>query len=490
MSEPTPGFDVPEAPPLLEEPVEPKEPNSYFGIIALSLLLLLLISLSLANYLGSGRESRTDFSKHHTTFRSVILQVEAPKRAGSKSIGYPLDALVTPMKELKEQAQAEPEAAALLATMHFERNEPVPPELLKTLNEYQEKPPKQDKQSAKPKPGDAVPLDDTTKYKLIAEAYAETPPNLERAKVIYDKLQSSKFAFRWAGVHALERAGSKTARVEGLPTSKITFSVVVTSIWALGIGLGIIALIGYLYMRISGNWLPKGHPVGTLTQPEGDRLAMCAARILATFFGTQWIAASLFLPAMDAEAAMALATGMGIVAAIWIASLPFSQSKPSLIRLSFSRQDLGKNILWGVGGALANLPVLLIVALISNLIFSWLPPAEHPISVELQTNQSPLTLLVLFFAATIGAPIIEELTFRGAMLPGLVRLMGRPVLATVVVGLAFAAIHPTGIPAWMPLAMISITASILTNMRGSLIPAIVMHATHNLLLVILTLAIF
>jgi membrane protease YdiL (CAAX protease family) len=90
-------------------------------------------------------------------------------------------------------------------------------------------------------------------------------------------------------------------------------------------------------------------------------------------------------------------------------------------------------------------------------------------------------VLSLFFLASIEAPIFEETLFRGIFQPALAAIVKRPWLSGVITSFLFASIHPTGVPAWPALALIGGMSVFLTYQTRSIVPSMIMHATHNAL---------
>jgi len=174
-----------------------------------------------------------------------------------------------------------------------------------------------------------------------------------------------------------------------------------------------------------------------------------------------------------------------IVCFIQISKKPVLGRTFSLDKLGIRRENLGAHILWGVGGAIANLPIVFGTAIFSQKIFQNLPNAEHPVNTQIQNGTPPMMMLSILFSAVIAAPILEEIMFRGAILPAMARGLMPLVAAILFQGLLFATIHPTGIPAWLPLAAVGARSGFLSRQTGSLVPSIVMHAVHNLGTVIL-----
>ena len=85
------------------------------------------------------------------------------------------------------------------------------------------------------------------------------------------------------------------------------------------------------------------------------------------------------------------------------------------------------------------------------------------------------------------APILEEIVFRGFMLPPLVRWIG-PAPAIALDALAFGLLHlddPVAVP---PLALLGATLAWLRWRTGSLWPSFVLHFTNNLIAFVILLA--
>lgn len=104
--------------------------------------------------------------------------------------------------------------------------------------------------------------------------------------------------------------------------------------------------------------------------------------------------------------------------------------------------------------------------------------AGHPL-VRAVEREGLVLLLPVAIQAALLAPIVEETVFRGLLLPGLQRPLGRPAglfLSAVV----FAAIHG-GLAAALPMLVLGLLFGGLreTGPEGSLAAPIVAHALHN-----------
>lgn len=140
----------------------------------------------------------------------------------------------------------------------------------------------------------------------------------------------------------------------------------------------------------------------------------------------------------------------------------------------------------GVLGWICTCPFIAL-GLVAAQILSKLMDSEmgHPIVGPLTTPGMGQILAVLL--AVVWAPVVEELTFRGLMLPGFAALL-RWVAAAVVGAFIFAVIHPQGWAAVPAIMIIALGASALRLVRGSLIAPMTLHAVNNGGLVLLLIA--
>ena len=163
---------------------------------------------------------------------------------------------------------------------------------------------------------------------------------------------------------------------------------------------------------------------------------------------------------------------------------------------TFGRNPLAQPM-FGVAGYAMALPMLAVGIAITFVLMQVqlaLSPEQHPLApaggpahpVFIQLSGPDLwpKLLILFLAA-VAAPIVEETMFRGVLyrhLRDATHQLGFILSVLVSGGLnafLFAAIHPQGwvaIPALMSLALAFV---LLREWRGSVVPAICVHAISN-----------
>lgn len=316
--------------------------------------------------------------------------------------------------------------------------------------------------------------------KALASSYRATRIDPSSARDLARRLRSpGRFVYDVAALRTLEKGGlRKPSAPAEKPNQLAAFSLVAA-------GVGCLLIIGYILARAVGRLQPLGSPSTGLSLVEADRYAARASQLFLLYLGLPLAASamgSLIVPPWG-EPALLLCIALASLA---LFAVPIGGVKISLGRIGLTRENLSKNIVWGICAALANLPVLMVVTTIfMNLPgIKDLPPPEHPMQFELQGSPGALQIAIAFFTAAIIAPIWEEITFRGVILPALARVFGSAGAGILASSLLFASLHPQGIPLWPALGLVGAVAAMLTYQTRSLVPSIAMHATHNLLIVL------
>ena len=143
-----------------------------------------------------------------------------------------------------------------------------------------------------------------------------------------------------------------------------------------------------------------------------------------------------------------------------------------------------KEMTLGIAGYLAMLPVLglglactMLVMFIMRQLSGEPQAAAHPLGDELARAGvwGKVSLVIL---ATVWAPVVEETFFRGALFR---HLSGRWhfVVAGLLSGLIFAALHPQGLGGIPVLMAAGFNFAMLRQWRGGLIAAMTAHALNN-----------
>ncbi|MCK5849584.1 MAG: CPBP family intramembrane metalloprotease [Kiritimatiellae bacterium] len=132
---------------------------------------------------------------------------------------------------------------------------------------------------------------------------------------------------------------------------------------------------------------------------------------------------------------------------------------------------------------LAALPVVIFYSMlyIATIEYLGYPTKESQeiIKTILDPSLSLGGQIYLVIVAVALAPLVEEMVFRGVLIPALLKKV-RLSLAISVVSLLFAAIH-FHVPSLVPLFLIATAFSLGYLYSGSIIVPIVMHATFNLI---------
>lgn len=308
----------------------------------------------------------------------------------------------------------------------------------------------------------------------------------------------------WFGKLALtpENLVSREERRELMRSAqRVTFGVIggisaLILIGLAGVVLLVIVVIGFGKQNLQWRYRPGSG----VTSVYAETFALW----LLLHFGLQFLV-QLIVAQTGADAyAFALsimAFFAGLTALFW----PIIRGVPWRVVREDTGLTLGRRPtlepLIGVAGYAMGLPIL-VAGLICTMLLMMLagllaePPSPlspgaspaHP--VALQIGEADVWVkLQIFIVAAVAAPIVEEIMFRGVLYRNLrqsSRRFGREmsiVLSVLVSAFVFAIVHPQGwmgVPALMSL---SIVFALVREWRDTVIPAIVIHAISNAIVV-------
>lgn len=144
--------------------------------------------------------------------------------------------------------------------------------------------------------------------------------------------------------------------------------------------------------------------------------------------------------------------------------------------LGFNTHRLGWNLLYGVGGYAIALPLLFLGQSVGAHIPG--PTPSNP-AIPLMANAGTVWVqLLLAGLATLAAPLCEEFLFRGVFYNA-AKLKVGVWPAIVLTGLIFGFVHPVGIAAMLPLAVLGGVFAWMAETRKSLVPGMVGHFLQN-----------
>lgn len=182
---------------------------------------------------------------------------------------------------------------------------------------------------------------------------------------------------------------------------------------------------------------------------------------------------------MAANAFATLVVTLSVVAMLRLAKVPWRS-------IGLGSFDLLGDLRLALGGlVLVTGPLLLVAGALDRIV-----PYEHPVVDSIGTQSDAAGILIVVVAAVIAAPIAEELFFRRLLLGWLDTLAPTPGGGAAILGsaLLFGLAHWGQGLAWIPLVILGAILGVLARRRGSLVPAILLHALFNATSVILLLA--
>ncbi len=191
------------------------------------------------------------------------------------------------------------------------------------------------------------------------------------------------------------------------------------------------------------------------------------------------VAAALLMGALSAPLALQVLVG-GMAPWLALAGWPLFITS---VRGNGPRMDLSLSLSWRdagsglVGGVIAIIAAV-VVALATAAIFGEFNSAAGDVGVELKALGDYWLLIAFGLMIAVGAPIAEELAFRGLFFAALRKHGVGPVLSVVITAVAFALFHLE--PARLGvLVTIGLVLGIVRLRTGSLGASMVAHGVVN-----------
>ncbi|MFM8494424.1 MAG: lysostaphin resistance A-like protein [Planctomycetia bacterium] len=263
------------------------------------------------------------------------------------------------------------------------------------------------------------------------------------------------------------------------------------SVPALGLGAMAAAVAGSLWMlALIGARFRRGEPL--VRQGASEPVAwdgMDVLWIVVVAILLQSVAVSLGpkpLPVRQQLTSGMLATAAAAALAV-----------VHLRRRGASWQGLGLRVAdWPAALRQAVGTVALVLAPLLGLaaVLDRIEPYRHPIVDFLAEHRDAASLALVWLAACVVAPIVEELFFRRILQGWLEQQLTPSLGAAQAGGLAiagaaalFAAAHVGQGLAWVPLVGLGIVLGVLARQTGSIVPGILAHALFNAVSIVLVL---
>lgn len=320
-----------------------------------------------------------------------------------------------------------------------------------------------------------------------------TPPSIEvlstqRMEAIE---QSLGFFGRALGSHADEEA------------ARTVVVIVVVALWYC-----VVFLSGLTALLVLGICLGRGaikprielaHDTHT-SIVLGETFAVWMAAFLGLTIGAMLLGDLVTMLCLEEGDELPAAMGLALSIGAMFASL-LVLAYPRLRGVSFAqvRQLIGLNTgqglvresLCGISCYVSAIPFLaagllifVVLTTLSEALVGKQPQPSHP-AVEMLGGASGIEIVMLLLLASVAAPIVEEIAFRG-LLYGHLRALVAPrirlvsaVVAAVSSSFIFAAIHPQGALFVPALGGLAVGFCLYREVRGSLIAPMVAHGINN-----------
>jgi hypothetical protein len=145
--------------------------------------------------------------------------------------------------------------------------------------------------------------------------------------------------------------------------------------------------------------------------------------------------------------------------------------------IGLKTKEPGRDILWGIGGYAAALPLVGIASYLANFLNSFIRTPENPVVPLFVESHGSWEQVVLFLLAAVAAPFFEETFFRGVLFNSFRARWGFTA-GVVLSAFVFGMVHPLP-QGLLPIFMLGCVFAILTNFRGSLLSNMVAHGLNN-----------
>ncbi|MEO1589911.1 MAG: type II CAAX endopeptidase family protein [Cyanobacteria bacterium J06632_22] len=132
--------------------------------------------------------------------------------------------------------------------------------------------------------------------------------------------------------------------------------------------------------------------------------------------------------------------------------------------------------LWGIGGYLAALPIMLGVSFLNQQVWQG-QGGSNPLLQTVVEESDPIALSIFFLTAAVAAPLFEEFLFRGFLLPSLTRYL--PVWGAMLVSsFIFAAAH-LSLSEVVPLMTLGMILAFVYVRSRNLLAPMLLHSAWN-----------
>ena len=158
--------------------------------------------------------------------------------------------------------------------------------------------------------------------------------------------------------------------------------------------------------------------------------------------------------------------------------------KARLADLGLVKDNMARNIFYGISGYVAVMPVILIIGIVAYILLNILelaPPPQPIVGLFLMEKNVALVFISSVIASVFG-PVIEEIFFRGVMYNAVKRKLG-VFWGIFITSILFSFLHTHAftyfLVGFIPIAILGGVLAYLYEKTGSLIPSITLHILNN-----------
>ncbi len=176
---------------------------------------------------------------------------------------------------------------------------------------------------------------------------------------------------------------------------------------------------------------------------------------------------------------------MNFLAVAFIIFLVKFMHSQDLQVLGLTRRNFLKNIGYAIIAYIAFIPVLVAINYATHYVTQLIgydAPTQDVVKMFMAEKEMPI-LLLGFFAASIVAPVAEEIIFRGFAYSALKKTMG-VFWSIVLTSLIFSVLH-AHVVGIVPIFALGVLLAYLYERTGSLIAPITVHMIHNTIMLVL-----
>lgn len=139
-----------------------------------------------------------------------------------------------------------------------------------------------------------------------------------------------------------------------------------------------------------------------------------------------------------------------------------------------------RNLGWGGLIFLGIMPIVMSSNLAAQLVMNFfgIEPRAQEVARVIASAGGWMSKSYFVFLAVVAAPVVEEMLFRGILLPAISRVAGIRA-ALILTGLIFSLVHGFYMPALFVFFILSVSFSLAYIYRGSLLVPVAMHALFN-----------